>query len=122
MGQSSFLEAGTKFTGNMESGGSMRIEGTIDGNIECGKRIVLGKQACIKGSVRAKQIEVCGIVEGELNADSISLKAGCTVNGDIRCGQLASEQGAYFNGKCETKIPEKPTKAEQENGKTLPEE
>lgn len=91
----------TSVKGDIESTGDMRIDGFLEGNLNCKGRLVIGPEAKIKGIVRCKVGDVMGFIEGEITSeDLLSLKSSAIVKGDIVMGKLSVEPGASFTGKC----------------------
>ena len=92
---------GTKITGSIFAATDFRIDGDIDGNIECKGKIVIGDKAKIKGEILSKNMDVHGNVEGTIHIEEIlCLKGTAVVNGDIFARKLIIELGAIFNGNC----------------------
>ena len=59
--------------------------------------------AVIKGDIICENIDLWGKVEGELFVkDTLALKEGCKMNGNINISRLSVELGATFNGTCRT--------------------
>ena len=58
----------TKIIGNIESDGDIRLDGTLEGYLNCKGRVVIGPDAKIKGKIYARNVEVLGYVEGEITA------------------------------------------------------
>lgn len=82
---------------------SVRIDGTVVGNIEArqGKSITvaLGKTGTVRGDIHAHRVLIAGTVEGNVYAsEKVELHNGSSVRGDIAYGQLAMEYGAVLNG------------------------
>lgn len=95
------IAIGTKITGELISDGDIRIDGEFIGNIESRGRLVIGASGKVEGEIRCKSCEIAGTHKGKLFiSDLLSLKASCTVSGDIVTGKLSIEPGAYFNGTC----------------------
>jgi len=90
----------TTVKGDIESSGDIRIDGVLEGNLNCKGRVVVGPEAKIKGVIRCKIGDVMGTIEGEISVeDLLSLKSTCLVKGDIAMGKLSVEPGAQFTGK-----------------------
>ena len=47
----------TKITGNIESDGDIRIDGALEGNLNCRGRVVVGPEAHIKGTIYGRNAE-----------------------------------------------------------------
>lgn len=78
--------------------GSLRVNGNIQADLH-GKRIVVGEEAVIRGSIAAEEVVVLGQVNGEILGASVVLHASADVEGDIHSQHLALERGASFNGR-----------------------
>jgi len=91
----------TKIIGDIESEGDIRLDGVLDGILNCKGRVVLGPQARIKGEIHSATAEISGVVEGEITVtDLLSLKSTAVISGDLIMGRLSVEPGARFSGIC----------------------
>jgi cytoskeletal protein CcmA (bactofilin family) len=92
---------GTKITGNIETSGDIRIDGTLIGNIETQGRIVIGETGLIQGKVKCLNSDISGQVKGEISVkELLSLKSTANIQGDISTNKLAIEPNAIFTGFC----------------------
>lgn len=97
------ISAGTVIKGEILSPGDIRIDGSFDGKLQSKGRVVVGETAVIKGDIFCDNIDLWGKVEGNLYVkDTLALKEGCTVNGNLHIKKLSVELGAVFNGNCKT--------------------
>ena len=95
------ISAGTVIKGEILSPGDIRIDGTFDGKLHSKGRVVIGETAVIKGDIFCDNIDLWGKVEGNLYVkDTLALKEGCIVNGNLHIKKLSVELGAVFNGNC----------------------
>lgn len=78
--------------------GSLRVNGNIQADLH-GKRIVVGEEAVIRGSIAAEEVVVLGQVNGEILGASVVLHSSADVEGDIHSQHLSLERGASFNGR-----------------------
>jgi len=98
----------TKITGNIESDGDIRLDGLLEGTLNCKGRVVIGPEARIRGSIFAKTAEIMGNVEGEINViDLLTLKSTALIVGDLIMGRFSVEPGARFTGICKMTGSEK---------------
>ena len=97
------ISAGTVIKGEILSPTDIRIDGTFEGRVQSKGRVVVGESATIKGDIVCESIDLWGKVEGNLFVkDTLSLKEGCVVDGNLHIRRLAVELGATFNGNCKT--------------------
>lgn len=97
------ISVGTLIKGEIVSPTDIRIDGTFEGKVHSKGRVVLGESAVVKGEIVCNNIDLWGKVEGDVFVkDTLSLKAGCTMNGNLHTRRLAVELGATFNGSCKT--------------------
>lgn len=74
-----------------------RIEGTVTFNES---RLTIGPTATVQADLFARDVLILGAVQGNVVATGrVELRAGCTVEGDIKAQRLAIEDNAGFKGK-----------------------
>ncbi len=89
------------FKGNMVAGGTVRVEGCMEGEVEINGDIVVGETGKIIGNVLASNAHIGGTIEGNVIVKGqVHLTPSSTVNGDIEVGNLVVDEGAVFTGKC----------------------
>ncbi|RMZ59964.1 polymer-forming cytoskeletal protein [Chryseobacterium nematophagum] len=84
--------------GDINSNTSIRIDGTIVGNVNAEKLIVLGEKANVTGNLKSKSIIIFGKLQGNINTNEMQLKMTGTVNGDISVKTIEIEMGGKYNG------------------------
>lgn len=95
----SFIGANTYFTGDIKTKGTIRIDGTVEGNIEA-DWLILGEKAQLKGDANARGIIIGGRVEGNIKAtEIIEIKPKGEVIGEIITNKLTVAEGAIFEGR-----------------------
>jgi cytoskeletal protein CcmA (bactofilin family) len=93
------LTVGTLVKGSIQAEEDIRIDGKVEGLIECSGRVVVGPQAEIVGDIFSTNVDVIGNVKGNLTIqETLCLKATAVFTGDVLAGQLEIEPGAIFNG------------------------
>ena len=79
----------------------IRIDGTFEGKVQTKGRVVVGESADVKGDVICENIDLWGKMDGNVFVkNTLSLKDGCTVNGNLNVRRLSVELGSTFNGNC----------------------
>jgi cytoskeletal protein CcmA (bactofilin family) len=95
------IGVGTIITGNIESNGDIRIDGTLKGNLNTKGKIVIGSTGIVVGEIICKNSDISGKVEGKLVvSELLSLKSTAKIFGDVITDKLAIEPGAVFTGTC----------------------
>lgn len=95
------ISAGTVIKGEILSPGDLRIDGTFDGKVQSKGRVVVGETAEIKGDIICENIDLWGKVVGNIYVkDTLALKEGCVVEGNLHIKKLSVELGSTFNGNC----------------------
>lgn len=98
---SNHLGKGTKISGNIESYGNIRIEGSLNGDLTTKAKLVLGDSAKVVGNILANNAEISGEIKGTIEvAEVLILKPTAIINGDILTNKLIVESGAQFDGTC----------------------
>lgn len=91
----------TRIKGNIESNGDIRIDGILDGDLDCKGRVVVGPESRVTGIIRCSSAEIMGFVKGEIVVkELLSLKGSATITGNLTMGKLSVEPGARFVGHC----------------------
>lgn len=92
---------GTRITGDVVSDGDIRIDGELNGNLDCSGRVVVGDTGKVTGEIRCKDCEISGYQKGKLQIEQLlSLKSSSKIYGEISTGKLSIEPGALFSGSC----------------------
>ena len=100
-GGASLIASGTTLKGDITSNGDIRIDGTLQGNIYCSAKVVIGANGAVEGDVNGQQADVMGKISGTVKVkDLLQLKGNSQVSGNIHAGKLQIEPTASFNGQC----------------------
>ncbi|MBT6650418.1 MAG: polymer-forming cytoskeletal protein [Flavobacteriales bacterium] len=95
------IGAGTVITGDIQSKGDIRVDGTLKGSVNTSGKVVLGKDGVIEGDVVCADADVSGTIKAKISvAQLLSLKSTAKLNGDIITNKLSIEPGASFTGSC----------------------
>ena len=94
------IASGTQFTGNFATRSDLRIDGVFEGKLYCAGRLVIGEKGVVKGTVIGNVIDFSGTMSGGtfFVKDTLSLKDGSSVDGDIFTRRLQVDLGARFVG------------------------
>jgi len=94
----SFVGLNSHFKGEIKAKGTLRIDGSVEGNIEA-DWLVLGEKAILKGDAAARGIIVGGRIEGNVKAkEIIEIMAKGQIIGDISAAKLTVSEGGVLEG------------------------
>ncbi|THU40680.1 polymer-forming cytoskeletal protein [Niastella caeni] len=100
-GAATIIAAGTTLKGDISSNGDIRIDGTLQGNIQCQAKVVIGSNGSVDGDISGQQADIMGKVTGTIKVkELLQLKGGSYVSGNLYAGKLQIEPSANFNGQC----------------------
>lgn len=95
------ISTGTVVKGEINSPNDIRIDGSFEGKIISKGRVVVGEKAIISGDIICDNVDFWGKMTGNLFVkDTLSLKEGCAVKGNLNVKRLVVELGARFDGNC----------------------
>lgn len=101
------LTAGSKIIGTVVADSDFRIDGVIEGDIQCKGKIVIGEKGAVQGDVTCQNADILGCVEGKMKIENtLSLRATGSIKGDVQTKILIVEPKAQFNGSCSMKQEE----------------
>lgn len=97
----SIIGEGTRFRGDLDLKGLLRIDGDFEGNINTEGRVLVGKGGRARCLINADTVVVGGVVKGDIKATSkVVLLSTCIVIGNVRSPQLIVEDGVLIHGHC----------------------
>jgi cytoskeletal protein CcmA (bactofilin family) len=89
----------TSFEGTLKSDGSVRLLGTIQGEIESKSTIIVEEKARVTARLTAAQVTVAGQLDGQIYCEGrVEIRPTGHVTGEINAGALIVQEGAYFDG------------------------
>ena len=94
----SYVGETLQIEGDIVSTGALDVAGLIRGNIQ-GDEVIVLDTGFIKGNLKLRKIEINGHIEGEIDADIISLGRSAVVKGDLLFkSSLRTVEGADIDG------------------------
>ena len=95
------LGPGAVVKGEIHVNGDFRIDGTLNGTIQCKGKIVVGPTGKIDGEIQCQNADFSGNIKAHVTVtELLTLKASTRLVGDIKTNKLAIEPGAVFSGTC----------------------
>lgn len=95
------LTQGSKIVGNISADSDFRIDGLIEGDLNCTGKVVIGEAGRVKGTIVCQNAEILGLLDGKIHcSQQLSLRSSGKIQGDVQTKTLIVEPGAIFNGTC----------------------
>jgi len=97
----SLVGKGTRFDGELNLTGLLRIDGDFTGSINTAGKVLIGRSGRVKCSINAGSVIIGGVVKGNiLSSGKVVVLSTGMVLGNIKAPSIIIEQGVIFNGKC----------------------
>jgi len=97
----SIVGEGTKFVGDLELNGLLRIDGDFIGTITTNGKVLIGKNGIAECTITADTVVIGGVVKGDIVSKEkvVILSTGMLI-GNVSTPRLISEDGVILNGFC----------------------
>lgn len=97
----SIVGDGTRFVGDLELNGLLRIDGDFIGNIKTDGKVLIGKNGRAECTITADTVVIGGVVKGDIVSKGkvVILSTGMLI-GNVSTPRLISEDGVILNGVC----------------------
>lgn len=97
----SIIGEGTRFRGDLDLQGLLRIDGDFEGNIKTDGRVLVGRNGRARCAIEAGTVVIGGVVKGDVKAAGkvVVLSTGMVI-GNIRTPNLVVEEGVILHGHC----------------------
>lgn len=93
---------GATCNGDFEAQGSVRLDGTVHGNVTVSETLVVGATGLVEGDINAQTVIVGGEVNGNIKSPmKTELTSTARVIGDITTGSIIIDEHAIFQGRCD---------------------
>ncbi len=90
---------GVLFKGELRFDKLLRLDGTFEGTIESGKKIIVGPKGCLKASVNLDEAFIAGKIEGDLCVkERLVLRGRAEVFGNITAPRISVDEGVSIVG------------------------
>jgi cytoskeletal protein CcmA (bactofilin family) len=113
IGFETVLGGNAAMEGVLSSSGNVRLDGTFSGTLHISGNILVGETAKINADIDARNISIAGAVRGNVTGNKVQILRTGRVWGDIHATALATEEGAFIDGRITMKghaanVTEKP--------------
>lgn len=117
----SIIGENMRIIGTIAGSGTVRIDGTVEGDTDYNGNIIIGETGHVKGNIICDNITLGGKVDGNISAkEQLNLLASGELIGDVQVSNLIINENAIFEGNCkmnnvsETIMFEKPKLTDKE--------
>ncbi|MFN8668220.1 MAG: polymer-forming cytoskeletal protein [Gemmatimonadaceae bacterium] len=95
----SVIGSGMRVIGDIESNGTIKVEGVVEGSVRGARQLLLGKSGTIHGDVHAVEAVLGGSVVGNVLAtERVEIQGSSSVEGDILTKSMVVYEGGVING------------------------
>jgi cytoskeletal protein CcmA (bactofilin family) len=95
----SVIAAGTTITGELNSDGIVKVEGSVVGSVRAERQVLVAKGGVIQGDIYTREAVVGGEVRGAILADDrVEVQATSVIHGDITTQRIVVQEGGEVNG------------------------
>ena len=96
--ETTIVSAGSKLEGNIETEGTLIIDGSVTGTIRCGFLEIMA-DGNVNANVEAETVHVAGSFKGEMNCrGKLTFFRTGKVKGTVSYGTLSIESGGLLDG------------------------
>ena len=106
-GLGAFLDEGSDMEGKYTCSGTVMLDAKFRGELNARDTLIIGEHGAVEARVLGVRVVVLGKVNGTIVAsESIELKKGARVTGDVEAPVIIMERGAHLDGRCRTTTEE----------------
>jgi len=93
------LVKGTHIEGKIKAPSDIRIEGTLEGDLDCQAKVIIGPSGVITGTVKCRTAMIEGKFDGNLTvSELLEVRESARVEGDVTYGKIKIDAGAVLVG------------------------
>jgi cytoskeletal protein CcmA (bactofilin family) len=113
-GPATFVAPSTKIVGTITGQGAYVFCGTMEGNCDITGPLTLAKDGRWKGTMKATDIVVAGVVEGDVIASQrVEIAGTARVTGSLSGNSIAVAEGAVIEGEIKVTTGAEPVKFQE---------
>ena len=93
--------------GEIRSDEELVVDGEVEGIVESGSLVTIGKNGKVRANIRAREVAIFGSVKGNIEAlEKLAIRDQGSLVGDIKTAGISIDDGAYFKGSIDISRPE----------------
>src|SRR6266478_5471297 len=94
VGGLSIVAVGMTVRGDLESNGTVKVEGIVEGHVRARNQVLVAKGGAVHGDIDAREAVIGGAANGAIRAmERVEIQSGAVVNGDITTRRIAVAEG-----------------------------
>ena len=95
-----YLGPSIALTGELRCGESLRIDGSMKGEVHCDQLLTIGEKGSVHASIEGDTVVIAGEVKGDITARrKITLESTARVTGDLTTPGIVIQEGARLEGR-----------------------
>jgi cytoskeletal protein CcmA (bactofilin family) len=99
-GHTSYLGPSFTISGELRCGESLRIDGSVKGEVHCDNQITVGDKGSVHATIDGDIVVIAGEVQGDIKARrKITLESTARVTGDLSTPGIVIQEGARLEGR-----------------------
>ena len=92
---------GTNVQGTIKAASDIRIDGILNGNLDCKGKVIIGPTGTVDGDIQCENAVIEGFFSGLLIvSDLLHVRETAKVEGDVHTKKLIVQSGSTFNVSC----------------------
>ena len=100
-GSTNSVVAGTSLEGTINAASDIRIDGSLNGKLDCKGRVIIGPDGKVEGEIVCQNAVIEGKFEGKLSVkELLNVRENANIQGDVSTDKLLVQPGAIFNVTC----------------------
>jgi cytoskeletal protein CcmA (bactofilin family) len=94
-------------SGDVESGGFTRVDGSLRGNLAAKGRVIVGEKARMKSDISGTSVTIGGVIFGNILAsEQVVILSTALVVGDIITRRIRADEGCLIHGRVKVCLDE----------------
>ena len=93
----SFIGSGMQVVGSVDSPGVVRVAGSVVGNVNAAKQVLVARGGRVDGDVHAREAVLDGEITGSIVAERVEVQSSAVIHGDITTPKLMIHEGAVLD-------------------------
>ncbi len=93
----SLIGSGMLIVGSVDSAGLVSVAGTVLGNVNAARQVLVGRGGKVDGDVSAHEVVLDGEITGSIVAERVEVQSSAIIHGEITTSRLMIHEGAVLD-------------------------